>query len=87
MRAAGPLVLRASPPRTSFADPAPAWADTYARHTSWSDPTARAGRPLTAPGVSVVEGGAAVSTPDVSDPLRYSLTEPAYANAVRTGLS
>lgn len=88
IRAAGPPPAARTPPRTSFAEPAhTSWSDTYARHTSWSDPTKVAGRSLTAPGVSVVEGGAAVSTADVAEPLRHSLAEPAYAGAVRTRLS
>ena len=91
--------LRAAP---TIAAPTPAsveaacvdsafYADAYSRHTSWSDPatllSSERGRAPCAPGVVVSEGGPAVSTPDVPHPLRHSLTEPTYADAVRTRLS
>ena len=66
------------------------FVDAYARD-SWSDPALflapDRGRAPVAPGVVVAEGGPAVSTADVPHPLRHSLADPAYADAVRTRLS
>lgn len=81
----------AAPTPASVEEASHAYADLYLRHTSWSDPatllSSERGRAPCAPGVVVSEGGPAVSTPDVPHPLRHSLNETAYADAVRTRLS
>ena len=55
------------------------------KHHSMSDASSLRGS--IAPGVHVFEGGPAVSTADVSSPMRHSMAEAEFASAVRTRLS
>ena len=55
------------------------------KHHSMSDASSLRG--AIAPGVHVFEGGPAVSTADVASPMRHSMADPEFANAVRTRLS
>ena len=74
----------ATQPLTSAGNIDPRFSYAF-KHHSMSDASSLRGS--VAPGVHVFEGGPAVSTADVSSPVRSSMAEPEFASAVRTRLS